>query len=412
MNTSRFFAITDRYPRLRIAVVGDFFLDRYLQIDPAKGETSIETGLPVYNVVDVRSQPGAAGTILNNLAALGVGSIHAVGFCGDDGEGYELRRALAAQPGVDLEHFLTVPSRRTPAYYKPLVWEGSRPPRELNRLDSKNWTPTPAELQRDLADRVAALAEHVDALLLLDQVELPETGVLTRPVLEAAHAALRLRGGLTVLADCRRGLQQFPPLDFKMNAAELARMMGPAPADLDAVKRLAAELSGRNGRPAFVTLDARGIVGASPGLRPEHVPAHPVRGPIDVVGAGDAVTANLAAALAARADVREAMELAMAAASLVIHQLGTTGAASRAQIAELLGLARPQSRESCSTARSSQATVGEFAESPDATPRGVPSTDPGVGPGNGTPVPAVVPGSGRHESQPTTASVRDESTRR
>ena len=79
-----------------------------------------------------------------------------------------------------------------------------------------------------------------------------------------------------------------------------------------------------------------GIVGASPGLGPEHVPALPVRGPIDIVGAGDAVTANLAAALASGAGLREAMELAMAAASLVIHQLGTTGTASVAQIADLL----------------------------------------------------------------------------
>ena len=99
MNAERFAAITGRYPRLRIAVVGDFFLDRYLDIDPAKNETSIETGLTVHNVVEVRSQPGAAGTILNNLVALEIGEIHAVGFCGDDGEGYELRRALAALPG-------------------------------------------------------------------------------------------------------------------------------------------------------------------------------------------------------------------------------------------------------------------------------------------------------------------------
>jgi len=50
------------------------------------------------------------------------------------------------------------------------------------------------------------------------------------------------------------------------------------------------------------------------------------------VGAGDAVTANLAAALAARATLREAIELANAAASVVIHQLGTTGTASVAEI--------------------------------------------------------------------------------
>jgi len=61
-----------------------------------------------------------------------------------------------------------------------------------------------------------------------------------------------------------------------------------------------------------------------------------VRGPIDIVGAGDSVTSNLAAALAAGASPREAMELAMAAASLVIHQLGTTGTASVAQIADRL----------------------------------------------------------------------------
>jgi bifunctional ADP-heptose synthase (sugar kinase/adenylyltransferase) len=82
-----------------------------------------------------------------------------------------------------------------------------------------------------------------------------------------------------------------------------------------------------------------GIVGAMPGRGPEHVFSLPVRGPIDVVGAGDSVTANLAVALASGADLREAMQLAMAAASLVIHQLGTTGTASVAEIARLLGMA-------------------------------------------------------------------------
>jgi rfaE bifunctional protein kinase chain/domain len=337
MNAERFHAIAGRYPRLRIGVVGDFFLDRYLHIDPLKEEVSIETGLPVHNVVEVRSQPGAAGTIVNNLVALGVGAIHAVGFCGDDGEGYELKRALEAKPGVRLEHFLTSPSRRTPVYCKPIVVEEGRPPRELNRLDSKNWTTTPAELQRELAGRVTELAPKVDILLLLEQVELPETGVVTRAVGEAAHAALRARDGLVVLADSRRGLRHFPPLAFKMNAAELARMDGGTATGPGEVGARAAALAGRNGQPVFITMAERGVVGALPGRHPEHVPALPVRGPIDVVGAGDAVTANLAAALAAGADAREAMTLAMAAASLVVHQLGTTGTASPEQISRLLG---------------------------------------------------------------------------
>src|SRR3974377_1451526 len=107
MNRDRFRSITSRFLGLRVAVVGDFCLDRYLEIDPARGEISIETGLPVHNVVRVRAQPGGAGTILNNLVALGVGRIIPVSFCGDDGEGYELRRKLAVLPGVELDHFVT-----------------------------------------------------------------------------------------------------------------------------------------------------------------------------------------------------------------------------------------------------------------------------------------------------------------
>lgn len=336
MNAGRFEAIIGRYPGLRIGVVGDFFLDRYLLIDPSRAETSIETGLPVHNVVEVRCRAGAAGTILNNLVALGVGEVHAVGFRGEDGEGFELQRELAAQPGVGLEHFLTVPSLRTPVYCKPIVLESGRPPRELSRFDSKNWSPIPEGLRRDLAARVVALGRRVDAMILMDQVDHPETGVVTRPVLEAAHACLR--GGLVpvVLADSRRGLGDFPPMAFKMNAAELARMSGLGSIEAGSVGGLAAGLAERNGQPVFVTMAERGVVGAVPGREPEHVDAHPVRGPIDVVGAGDAVTANLAAALAAGADAVEAMRLAMAAASVVIHQLGATGTASTRQVADLL----------------------------------------------------------------------------
>ena len=45
MNSSHFQQITGRYHQLSIAVLGDFCLDRYLEIDPARAETSLETGL-------------------------------------------------------------------------------------------------------------------------------------------------------------------------------------------------------------------------------------------------------------------------------------------------------------------------------------------------------------------------------
>ena len=106
---------------------------------------SIETGLPVHNVDNVRSQPGAAGTVLSNLVALGVGALWPIGFAGEDGEGFELRRALAQLPGVHLDGFRQTSSRRTFTYCKPQIRATGQPPRELSRLDTKNWIAFPVE---------------------------------------------------------------------------------------------------------------------------------------------------------------------------------------------------------------------------------------------------------------------------
>ncbi len=323
-------------------IAGDFCLDRYLEIDSAKTETSLETGLPVYNVVRVRSQPGGAGTVLNNLAALGIGTILPVGFCGDDGEGFELRRALAAQPGVRMTGFIQTAHRRTFTYCKPLILESDQLPRELNRLDLKNWSPTPPALQNLLVDQVRQLTRSAHALILLDQVTVPETGVVTRKLLAEIRRLTQRRPDLIIVADSRRTLRDFPPVIFKMNVRELSALTGTMPKpSLDRIKSLASQLARKNQRAVIVTAAEQGIVGASPQGDVIHVPALPVRGPIDVVGAGDAVTANLTAALAAGATLLQALELANAAASIVIHQLATTGTATVNQILQTLKNSRP-----------------------------------------------------------------------
>jgi bifunctional ADP-heptose synthase (sugar kinase/adenylyltransferase) len=291
----------------------------------------------VRNVVNVRAQPGAAGTVLNNLVALGVGTIHAVGFTGDDGEGYELRRALGQLPGVKSDHLLTTAERRTFTYCKPMVCEPGKPQRELERLDSKNWTPTPATVLARIARSIATLTGSVDGFIVMDQVDLAETGVVTSLVRSALNDTARAHPTLPMIADSRRGLRGYPPLIFKMNAAELVALAGQGSGtSLDQVRSAALRLSATNRRPVFITMAERGIIGALPDGTVEHVTALPLRGEIDVVGAGDSVTANLTAALAAGGTLREAIELAILASSLVIHQLGTTGTASVAQIAELL----------------------------------------------------------------------------
>ena len=328
--------VGELYAGLRIAVVGDFCLDRYLEIDASREEVSIETGLPVRNVVRVRAQPGAAGTVLNNLSALGVGRILPVGFCGDDGEGFELRRALGATRGVDLDAgtFLTTPERRTFTYCKPIVVAEGIPPVELERLDSKNWTETPERVSVDLVRALEAVVEEVDAVVVMDQVDRAGTGAVTPLVLDLLG---RLAAkGRVVIADSRRGLRGYPSMCFKMNAHEFAIFAGReglAEVEMEAAVRHEAMVLGH---PLVVTLAERGMLGATADGAVVQVPCLPLRGEIDVVGAGDSVTANLAAALGAGLPMSDALLMANAAASCVVHQLGTTGVARLEDIAALL----------------------------------------------------------------------------
>jgi len=68
-----------------------------------------------------------------------------------------------------------------------------------------------------------------------------------------------------------------------------------------------------------------------------HVPAFPVPPPIDICGAGDTFMAVTACALAAGADIREAVWLANAGASVTIRQLHITGTATRDALYALCG---------------------------------------------------------------------------
>src|SRR5262245_19599504 len=133
--------VLEQIPRLTVGVLGDLFLDRYLDLDASLTEPSLETGLDAYQVVRVRSYPGAAGTVINNLVALGARRVYPLSAIGDDGEVHELLQALRRLRVVDTRWLLTCPARigfRTPTYTKPMLHESGRPPRELNRLDIRN----------------------------------------------------------------------------------------------------------------------------------------------------------------------------------------------------------------------------------------------------------------------------------
>jgi rfaE bifunctional protein kinase chain/domain len=325
--------ILTRLPELKIAVVGDLFLDKYLDLDASLTEPSIETGLDAYQVSRVRCYPGAGGTVLNNLHALGIGELHAVSVIGQDGEGFELLCELD-RLRVHSDHVIQTGERMTPTYTKPMLSQPDGPARELNRLDIKNRQPLPAELERQVIAALDELTPRVDAVILADQVELRNCGVITDAV-RARLAELAVQYPDKIFfADSRTRIGLFRNCLVKPNRSELLQALGiPAerPHDRAAVISLARRLGERTARPVYTTCGEEGIVYVDRDAVYE-VPGIAVTGPIDIVGAGDSTTAGIVSALCAGAAPAEAGALGCLVASITIQQLGVTGTASPAQV--------------------------------------------------------------------------------
>lgn len=308
-------------PSARILLFGDLFVDRYLDLDDALTEKSIETGLDAYQVVQVRSYPGALGTVINNLAALGVGTIRPITVIGDDGEGHELRQALRQLPAVDPTHLVNYPGRRTPTYTKPMLAKSGRPAVELNRLDIKNRLPTPGPAIDDVLGRLESAWNDCDAVLVLDQVSEVDCGVVTARA-RARIAELAERDPEKfVLADSREQIDQFRNVSIKPNERESQAFTGGPSA-----------MARRNHRPVFATHGEQGMELSFPNGAVHRVPGYPVRGPIDIVGAGDSASAGIACAIAAGLDHVSAAAFGNLIASITVQQIGVTGTATPEQV--------------------------------------------------------------------------------
>jgi rfaE bifunctional protein kinase chain/domain len=319
-------------PNRTVGVLGDLFLDRYLDIDPALNEPSVETGLTAYQVVKVRSYPGAAGTVINNLAALGVGRIYPIACIGDDGEGYELRQALRMLPAVEQGGIIQAPQRRTPTYTKPMLGKD-----ELNRLDIKNRTPTPEGIQEHIIELLDEAWPQLDALLVLDQVSEENCGVVTKRVRDHVAELGAREPDKFVLADSRERIGLFRNVCVKPNWTEVVEACGGAhygPTLIGYWESLETLNKTCWNRTVFCTRGELGIdlLEIETKKRQAEVPAYPVSGPIDICGAGDSCSAGIASAMVSGLTHEQAAAFGNLVASITIQQIGVTGTATPEQV--------------------------------------------------------------------------------
>jgi bifunctional ADP-heptose synthase (sugar kinase/adenylyltransferase) len=333
------------FARARIAVLGDYFLDKYLDVDPALAEPSLETGKSSHQVVGIHAAPGAAGTVVANLAALGCRSLRAIGYRGDDGEGYELQRGLQSL-GCDTAALAVAPDRFTPTYHKPRDVDTPGLAGEHSRYDTKNRQPTPDRLQ---SRTVAALDDllhggQLDAVILADQVEEDDCGVVTKRVREALADRARTWPDVVFFADSRRRIGRFRHVLTKPNQFEAVARENPGPDDAVELEELLPALQAmrdQTGAPVCVTRGSAGMIVSEAAARggtfgPVSVRGLPADGPTDPTGAGDSATAGIVLSLCVGATLPEACLVGNLVASITVQQLGTCGTANSKQLPKRL----------------------------------------------------------------------------
>jgi bifunctional ADP-heptose synthase (sugar kinase/adenylyltransferase) len=206
---------------------------------------------------------------------------------------------------------------------------------ELNRLDIKNRRPLSNEVEDALIERLWKLVSKVDGVVVADQVQERNCGVITDRVRSALSDLAFSHPDVIVAVDSRVRIGEYPHLVLKPNAREAAHSAFPersaempSRATVEAAGRL---LQQRTGRPVFVTVGEEGVL-VFDRREMAHVPGIRVSGPLDIVGAGDSAMAGIVSALCVGASPVEAALVGNLVASITVQQIGTTGTATREEV--------------------------------------------------------------------------------
>jgi D-beta-D-heptose 7-phosphate kinase/D-beta-D-heptose 1-phosphate adenosyltransferase len=282
-------------------------LDVYLKGDVDR--ISPEAPVPVVRVRERRSALGGAANVAQNVAALGARA-ELVAVIGRDTSGKALR-AMLKELGGETRALVEV-DRPTTTKTRVLARV-----QQLVRFDEEEDNDLGAADVARVLNAVAHAVADADALVLEDY----NKGVLVTAVIRAAIDAANARGIPVVVDPKFRNFFAYKGATiFKPNRRELETALG-ATMDIDHPETVPAMLERLGVEHVLLTLGERGMVLVSGNGDAMRVPTT-AREVYDVVGAGDTVTAYLAAILAAGGTVAEAAMIANFAAGVEVGKLG------------------------------------------------------------------------------------------
>ncbi len=292
------------FRNLKIAVVGDLILDKY--VFGRVERISPEAPVPVFEIEGEEYRAGGAANVSLNLKSLGVGEVALLGRVGEDFEG-EVLKEIVSSKGVKT---FFVSSAGVPTTRKTRLVARSQ---QLIRIDRERRIP----LGEGEAGKLLGFLREFkpDAVIVSDYAK----GVFTKKLAEGLRA-LRI----PTFADPRpknthlyRGFTAVTP-----NLKEFEEMKRTLRVEGKNFERSAEEVRKRlKLERLVVTLSERGIAL----VKPEGVETFPAtaREVYDVTGAGDTVVATLTAVVAATGNWELACRLANAAAGVAVGKLGT-----------------------------------------------------------------------------------------
>lgn len=329
MTPSEITALFKRFETINVGVIGDFALDLYFTLQTQTGERSLETHRDVFWGSRPRASLGAAGNVVQNLAALGVSKCRVIGCVGNDLFGREMQH-LFNQLGVDTQHLHVLDTGwDTCLYTKPNLNE-----QEANRIDFGVANQLSEALFTDLVSGLEEALADLDVVVINQQFANP---LLSKERMGVLNALMARFPTVQFLADMRDVGTLVRGATLKVNTNELANFLTidvPASPDLDWCVQHGNAFREQSGGPLLITRGEAGILYLDD-QETQFVNGLPLRNELDTVGAGDTVVATWAACLGAGATPAEALEIANLAAAVTVQKLNQTGTASLSEILAL-----------------------------------------------------------------------------
>jgi D-beta-D-heptose 7-phosphate kinase/D-beta-D-heptose 1-phosphate adenosyltransferase len=343
-------SIVERFAGRQVLLVGDFMLDRYVFGDAER--ISPEAPVPVLRVVERDDRVGGAGSVALHVLALGA-RVTCCGLLGKDAFGDRVEGLLRAA-AADTRGLLRVADRPTTTKTRLVGLAEHRHRQQLLRVDDEQVrAPCAADAQRLMGQALEAvpacdvvcLEDYGKGLLTADLCAalIAEARRHRRPVLvdPAREPTWERYRGAALLTPNRAELEVGAAWARPRAAREPVRSNATdddseAPGGArDEIDEAALDVIGRLQLEALlVTLGRDGARLVRRDGSTRHFPTQP-RAVYDNTGAGDAVLAMTAVALAAGAELEQAVPLANIAGGLEVSKFGSVPVGRDEVVAEL-----------------------------------------------------------------------------